>query len=135
MKLQFTIPGEPKSKQRPRVTKAGITYTPKETVQYENWVKQCYIMEHFNEQLEGSLKATVTAYFTAPKSKPKKIKEQMLAGKIRPTRLDCDNIAKAVLDALNKLAYNDDGQVAELTVKKFYAEQPRVEVVLECLKN
>lgn len=130
MKIQFTIPGEPKSKQRPRVTKAGITYTPKQTVEYENWVKQCYIIEHFNTQLEGQLKATITAYFSVPKSKSKKTKEQMLAGEVRPQRLDCDNIAKAVLDALNKIAYNDDRQVVELIVKKYYAETPRVEVDL-----
>jgi hypothetical protein len=43
MKIKFVVPGEPKGKARPRVTKAGITYTPKETVSYENWVKTCFI--------------------------------------------------------------------------------------------
>ena len=32
---------------------------------------------------------------------------------------DVDNIAKAVLDALNGIAYDDDSQVVELTVKKW----------------
>lgn len=32
---------------------------------------------------------------------------------------DVDNIAKAVLDALNGVAYGDDSQVVELTVKKW----------------
>lgn len=136
MKIQFTIPGEPKAKQRPRVTKAGITYTPKKTVEYENWVKQCYIMDHFNLQLGGQLKATIIAYFTIPKNKSKKVKEQMIAGEIRPTKKpDLDNIVKIVLDSLNGLAYEDDKQVVELNISKYYAEKPRVEVVLECLKN
>ena len=41
---------------------------------------------------------------------------------------DCDNIAKAVLDALNGLAYKDDSQVTELTVRKLYAEEGSVGV-------
>ena len=33
MKVKFTILGEPKGKGRPRVTKTGRAYTPKDTVQ------------------------------------------------------------------------------------------------------
>lgn len=70
-----------------------------------------------------------------PKSKSKKVKQKMLAGEMRPQKLDCDNIAKVVLDALNKLAYNDDKQVVELIVEKYYADTPRVEVEIECLAS
>jgi Holliday junction resolvase RusA-like endonuclease len=31
-----------------------------------------------------------------------------------------DNVGKAILDALNEIAYNDDGQVFMLTVEKWY---------------
>lgn len=34
---------------------------------------------------------------------------------------DADNVAKAVLDALNGLAYEDDSQVQELVIIKKYA--------------
>ena len=40
--IAFEIPGPIKGKARPRVTRAGIAYTPKETVQYENLVKLCF---------------------------------------------------------------------------------------------
>ena len=43
--IKFTIPGKPFGKQRPRVTKVGNyskTYTPTETVAYENLVKLYY---------------------------------------------------------------------------------------------
>ncbi len=46
-------------------------------------------------------------------------------------KCDCDNIAKIILDSLNKIAYDDDKQVAELEVKKFYSSNPRVEVELK----
>ena len=37
---------------------------------------------------------------------------------------DLDNMAKAVLDALNGLAYIDDSQIYSLTLYKTYSEQP-----------
>lgn len=43
---------------------------------------------------------------------------------------DADNVSKIILDALNGLAYHDDSQVVELTVKKKFALYPRVDVVL-----
>ena len=56
----------------------------------------------------------------------------MLANRILPVKKpDCDNIAKIVLDALNKIAYKDDAQVAELSVKKRYAAAAKVFVHIE----
>lgn len=49
---------------------------------------------------------------------------------------DSDNIAKIVLDSLNKIAFDDDAQVVELTVvKKWTEEQERIEFELEEVKN
>ena len=45
-------------------------------------------------------------------------------------KLDCDNLAKIILDSLNDIAYKDDAQVSRLTVRKLYSERPRVEVTL-----
>ena len=44
---------------------------------------------------------------------------------------DLDNISKIILDALNKVAFNDDKQVAQLSITKRYGEQPFVKVYLE----
>jgi len=130
--IHFVIPGEPKAKARPRVTKNGFAYTPKETVQYENWVKQCYISEYGQTMLDGQIKAEIKAYFRIPKSTSKKRRKLMIEEKIRPTKKpDTDNLAKIVLDSLNTLAFNDDKQVVDLKVEKYYSEEPRVEVVLE----
>ena len=53
----------------------------------------------------------------------------MLKGNIRPTKKpDCDNVLKIVADSLNQIAYKDDSQIVETSVKKYYAEIPRVEV-------
>lgn len=130
--IKFEIPGEPKAKARPRVMKNGITYTPKKTVQYENWVKECYWVTHKNKRLTGQIRAIIKAYFKMPKSVSKNKKQQMIDGEIRPTKKpDTDNIAKAILDSLNTIAYDDDKQVVELLIQKYYSENPRVEVELE----
>lgn len=136
MKVKFTIPGKPKAKQRPRVTRTGIAYTPKETVQYENLAKLMYVTVASGKEFDGNVLANITAYFPIPKGTPKKTVKGMLEGNIRPAKKpDTDNIAKIILDSLNGLAYHDDSQVVELRISKLYAEEPRVEVELEDIVN
>ena len=114
MIVNFTVPGEPKAKARPRMTTTGIAYTPKKTVEYENWVKQCYLIEQKGKKLEGQIKAEIAAYFTIPKSTSKKKRKKMTNYLIRPTKKpDTDNVAKIILDSLNSIAYDDDKQVVD----------------------
>lgn len=125
--MRLTILGEPCAKQRPRLGK-GFTYTPEKTVNYETLVKQLYILQQ-KERLEGALKLTVNAFFSIPKSTSKKNKEKMLQGEIRPTKKpDWDNVGKIISDALNEMAYKDDCQIVDATVRKWYSDNPRVEV-------
>lgn len=134
--VEFTIPGDPCAKGRPRMTRAGHAYTPAKTVSYENLVKTIYIEKCYGKFLEGPLEMRVCAYFTIPKSAGKKKKGDMLRGLIRPTkRPDIDNLFKIIADSLNKIAYDDDSQVVTATVEKMYAEQARVEVVIREIKG
>ena len=55
----------------------------------------------------------------------------MRRGLIRPTKKpDIDNVVKALADALNHVAYRDDTQIVDCQVRKFYADEPRVEVLI-----
>jgi len=45
-------------------------------------------------------------------------------------RRDLDNMAKLVLDALNKEAYEDDVQVIELTVRKIQTERGKARSII-----
>ena len=129
MRIKLIIPGEPVAKGRPRVTKHGITYTPKKTENYENLVKLCYMQQSQGDVLEGELKANIKAYFQIPKSASKKKYNAMEQGDIRPVkRPDIDNIIKSVLDSLNGLAYRDDSQVVCINAEKYYSDNPRVEI-------
>ena len=121
--------GKIQAKQRPRFN-GRYAYTPERTVNYENWVKACYIEKYrSNNLLDAPLEVHIIAYYEIPKSTSKKKKQEMLEDKIRPTiKPDTDNIAKSILDSLNGIAYLDDKQVVDLRVRKQYAEVPSVSV-------
>jgi Holliday junction resolvase RusA-like endonuclease len=126
----FTIPGEPVAKARPKVTRAGIAFTPKKTVNYETLVKQLYWEKHHGQiPMAGPLEMKVRAYFQIPKNVSKKKRLAMIAGLDRPLkRPDGDNIMKIIADSLNGIAYHDDSHIVTATVEKHWGEIPRVEV-------
>lgn len=140
-KISFTIPGSPMGKQRPRVVRAGgfsRAYTPAETVRYENLVKVMYTEAAKGRMFsdDAMLDVRILAYFGIPKSTSKKKRQQMLNREIRPTKKpDNDNIAKIVCDSLNELAYHDDSAVVDMQVRKFYSEEPRVEVIIRAVEG
>ena len=73
----------------------------------------------------------ITAYYKIPNGTNKAKKAEMLTGKIRPlVKPDFDNVVKAVCDALNGIAYDDDKQIVEARVMKFYSDNPRVEIAI-----
>lgn len=136
MQIEFTVPGEPFGKQRPRHSRvSGTTYTPRETKEHEALIRQEYHRQCGTRFHEGSqLRITVTAVMGIPKSAPKHRRCAMLSGKVRPTRKpDWDNIGKLVCDALNGVAYDDDKCICEAVVIKIYGEVPCVCVRLEDL--
>lgn len=132
--IAFTVPGKPVGKQRPRFSRQGTavrTYTPRKTAEYENLVRISYRAVS-KEKLKGAISATIRGYFEPPKATSKKQRQKMLSGEIGYTKkIDADNLAKSILDALNEVAYADDAQVSFLLVYKAYAETARVEVQLK----
>lgn len=128
--VQFFVPGKPIGKQRPKFNnKTKNTYTPKETRDYENLVRQCYIAKYADKQpipAKIPLKVSIIANYPITQSMPKKqvkIIENGGAFTVRPTKKpDADNISKIILDALNGLAYYDDNQVVTLRIDKCYAK-------------
>ena len=130
-KVSFVIPRPPKGKERPRLTRKGQAYTPKATKDYEKIVRESYLQvtDHI---FEGAIKVTINAYHVIPQKDNKIIKAGKLDGIIKATvKPDIDNVAKIVLDGLNKTAYNDDNQVIELYVNKQYGEVGKVVVTIE----
>lgn len=130
----FEVTGEIVGKARPRMnTYTGKAYTPTKTKNYEYLIKQSFLLKYPNaEVLEGRASVSILALFQVPKSTSKKNSEKMLNKQISPTKKpDIDNIAKIVLDALNKLAYKDDTQVVDLNIAKAYADRERLIIKIE----
>lgn len=124
--LNFTVPGQPIGKGRPRFTRQGRAYTPSRTKDYEDLIKSAAqdAMRELNQQ-PTQLPCTVKilAEFEIPKSWAKYKKEAVLQDKggYKPGKPDIDNIAKAVLDGCNGIAYEDDSLVYRLEIEKSYA--------------
>lgn len=127
--VTFVIPGKPFAKQRPRATRQGRVYTPKETVSFERTVGQI-ALPLFAEPLEGPVKVGIFATFEPARSWSKKKTEAHLH---RPhtQRPDLDNLAKAICDGLNRIAWADDGQIAELTTRKVWGVTAQTVVRVE----
>ena len=131
------VTGKIKGKARPRFnTKTGRAFTTKDTMVYENSVKRCY-QEQCGKLLNGAIRARIEVYYKIPKSYSKKRVQAIRDGLEMPLKKpDSDNIAKIVLDSLNKIAFDDDAQVVELIViKRWTEEQERIEFELEEIKN
>lgn len=134
--MKIIVEGKIKGKARPRIGKFG-GYTPKDTVTYENWVKVCY-QNAGGKLLEGPVRAEIDVYYKVPKSYTKKRLKAIRDGLDYPCKKpDSDNVAKIILDSLNKIAFDDDSQVVELIVNKLWTEESeRVEFelveILDC---
>lgn len=134
--IRLTIPGEPVGKQRPRAVNRGgfvSMYTPKETVNYESYVKSLFVQaypEHV--PFDVPLKVDIIVTRTIPKTVSQKMREAMLSGEFKVrTKPDLDNVVKTLFDALNKVAYTDDNLIYDLHAIKSYGEVPKVEMIID----
>ena len=131
--ISFTIEGEPRGKGRPRFTKGGRVYTPKETSEYEKAAALAYKSgsggRYFDKLVP--VRIAVTAYYGIPESAGLRKRERMMDGEVKPQKKpDLDNVIKIVMDALNGVAYHDDAQVVSVEARKLYSMNPRVEVTV-----
>lgn len=108
-KKYLLVPGQPKPKQRPRVSKGRI-YSP-------SGRDEKRIKDHLRPQVD---------YYN-PIESDVILKMVFYRGDRR--RVDLDNMVKLVTDAMNGLVYVDDNQIIEMTARKDYdKENSRTEV-------
>lgn len=101
--FELTIPGTPVPKGRPRVYRNGGMHgvTPRRTLQAEQAIREAWQDEHPGmPPMEGPV--GILMEFWMPD---------------RHIR-DYDNLAKLVTDALNRVAYLDDGQINQAVIIK-----------------
>ena len=131
MRWDFTVPGEPRGKGRPRFSRqSGRAYTPRETEVYENLVGLTFRQAYPDQKpVVGNLELWINAYYGIPQSWSMK-KQKASVGKYCRKKPDGDNIIKAICDGLNGVAYLDDTQIVEIHIVRCYSIYGHVDVSL-----
>ena len=129
-KKEVLFPFEPVPKGRPRFTRMGRAYTPQKTADYEKQIAE-YYKKVCGYKFESAIEVTLAFQMPIPKSITKKQRAKIIDGTIKHTKKpDADNLAKAVLDGLNGVAYTDDSLITKLRIAKYYSENPSVWMII-----
>ena len=136
IQVQYSVPGEPRGKGRPRFAKRGNfvkTYTDAKTASYEDQIR-FYALKAMGDSkvIEGAVRVFVSIRMAVPKSYSNKRRESCLNGLEKPLKKpDWDNVAKSICDAMNGIIYVDDTQIVEAHITKQYAHQAEVVVLVQ----
>lgn len=135
--ITFLVEGKPQGKARARTfydKRVGKmrSVTPERTKDYESLIRWSYKAaggQYFGEKL---ISVDIQAFYPIPKSFSKKKRQAAEFEGMRPTtKPDCDNVIKAVLDALNGVAYYDDKQVISVSCNKYYGETGYLKITVK----
>lgn len=131
-RITFTIPGKPFAKQRHRVGSFGgraRAFNTKDNERFEAVVRDI-AAQQIGEPIAGPVRLYIVATFEPPASWSKKKRAEHLH---RPhtQKPDLDNCAKAIKDGLNRIAWGDDSQVADMTCRKVWGITAQTVVSVE----
>lgn len=110
--MNFVFPKNPVAASRPRVTRWGTYYAEP----YKSWKDEAkdefpdYIPETF-KIIDYPVRVDIVAHMTPPGK-----------SKLIVPKQDVDNLAKAALDACNRLVWTDDSLIQKLTIEKRWAD-------------
>ena len=130
MAIAFTIPGDPVPQPRARVsTRGGFARA---------YVPATHPVHAYRQAVADAARAAGAGVHGEPVSVVidlvwERPKSHMRKSGVKPDapvlpRADVDNAAKAVLDSLNGVAWEDDSQVQRLVVEKSYGTEARTTV-------
>lgn len=112
--VSVIVKGQPLPQPRPRMTRRGGAYMPKEYLIYRKLVAdnaQAAWVGVGGLPLKGPVGLRISFY------------------RATMVRADLDNLVKTIQDALLGIAYQDDHQIVELAARKIHgAKRPRVEI-------
>jgi Holliday junction resolvase RusA-like endonuclease len=131
----FTVYGEPIPKGRPRFARRGNfvqTFTPEKTKSYESEVAMmAKAAMGSSKPLNQALEVFIHLTFPIPPSYSKKRSEACLSGQEKHTKKpDADNCAKAIIDGMGGIVFDNDSQIVSLFVHKTYGEIAKSEIMV-----
>jgi Holliday junction resolvase RusA-like endonuclease len=129
--FQFTVPGRPQGKGRPRHGQ-GRTFTPRETVLAEQTIRAGW-QTAGSVRLDGPITLHVLLGVTRPLGHFKKDGTLSAEGARNPQpsrkKPDVDNALKLVMDALNTRAWADDVQIVQAQVERLWDTREYTRVI------
>lgn len=120
-RLQLIVPGRPHPKRRPRRSKRGVFFDPKENRQAEAQIKKLFLEKYDTPATAhllpfyGPVRMTLLFAYEQPKT-------AMWNGRLMDSKPDLDNVSKTVMDALNGVLWHDDSMIIGMHAEKFYAK-------------
>ena len=136
IQVNFTVPGQPRGKGRPRFARRGnfvTTYTDAATTTYEDQIR-FYALKAMGgyKPLTTALEAFIHVRLPVPQSYSKKRVAACLSGLEWPSKKpDWDNVAKSICDGMESIIFVCDSQIVECHVRKVYAEVAGVDVLIK----
>jgi len=116
----FELPLRPSPKQRPRLTKNGMAYTPRPTKVAEHMIRN--MLRKLNPQkIEGAISITVEFIYKKPKTS---------TNRFHVVRPDIDNLLKLLLDGMQDKygIFEDDKNVVQIAATKKYGEKDMIKL-------
>lgn len=113
-RFTLKIPGRAVPKGRPRFSRTGGVYNPKTTNDYERLVANAWFEKYGSTAIEGNIEA------------------QIVVATDRHQKQDVDNLAKSILDGLQKggAFIEGDQQIYKLAISKIPAAKDNCCVVV-----
>jgi Holliday junction resolvase RusA-like endonuclease len=137
LNIFFEIPGNIQAQERPKFsTQNGHARAvdPIKSRDFKHFVKMVAAEHAPAALIETEIRLFVDIYRPMPKaiSDSKKKRADAISGVLRPTKKpDLDNLVKGIKDGLSKVIWRDDAQIVEMTVRKFYSENPKAVVKID----
>jgi Holliday junction resolvase RusA-like endonuclease len=120
--ISFIVPGEPVL--FPRSSNGKFLVTPQCKRAYEAEVSILASKAMGGEPpLAGPVEVTIRAEYLIPRSWPEQKKETAVW---KTTKSDADKLIKLCIDAMNKIVFADEAQIASLSMKKVYGPHARL---------
>ena len=116
--MKFTLELEPLPQPRPRFSQRGRVYEPAKISAYKKQIRAAALKAMKDAPPINSAVACTIKLFRKFQNTSRRFG-------------DCDNLAKAILDACNGVIWTDDALITSLTTEKFQSAIPRLEVEIE----
>jgi Holliday junction resolvase RusA-like endonuclease len=136
--INLTILGEPKAQKRHRHVRMGNAVRQYDPSASDKGDFLSIVQSNApKEPLAVPLAVAIRFYFTRPKSHFRTGKNSHVMKDTAPlwhtSKPDVDNMAKFLMDSLNKIYWKDDSYIADCWITKQYDDKPRTEIEITLL--